>query len=131
MSSCHGATVNPIPEMLRQLEVVVPDPCSSGDGMTPKPTIPLADRLEDFADHHICVDHPHARREFVFAKDVGVLQRYQFMSTKAPKRKKKKKNKERRNRCFNWLPVPVFVDSVQCCFMSTASSRACVYLAMI
>ena len=84
MLSCHGATASPIPEMLRQLEVVVLDPLSSsGDGVTPEPTIPLADRLEDFADHHICVDHPHAHREFVFAKDVGVLQRYQFMSTKA------------------------------------------------
>ena len=43
---------------------------------TPQASIPLADRLLDFADHHVCVDHLRGHREFVFAKDAELLRRY-------------------------------------------------------
>ncbi|KAK7109498.1 uncharacterized protein [Littorina saxatilis] len=75
--SSHSATHSPVPDMLRGVQVVLDSNSSRHDVTLPAPSLPLADRLDNFTDQHICVEHPRGHCEFVFAKDLQLFQRFQ------------------------------------------------------
>ncbi|KAK7508526.1 hypothetical protein BaRGS_00000092 [Batillaria attramentaria] len=78
MSGCHGTVSNPVPQMLQQMQVL-PDGTQCSRDSQSLACIPLADRADELDDSFICMDHPRGHREYVFAKDLMVLKRFQAL----------------------------------------------------
>ncbi|PVD31058.1 hypothetical protein C0Q70_10335 [Pomacea canaliculata] len=76
MSLFHSAVTCKTPDMLKNMQMV------TGKADCSQVLISFGNRLEEFHDGHICFDHPRGHREFVFAKTLETLQRFQELSCK-------------------------------------------------
>ncbi|XP_041370281.1 uncharacterized protein LOC121384112 isoform X2 [Gigantopelta aegis] len=68
----HAAKVPTIPPMLQTLVLE-----SEGDDRTPE--IPLYDVIGEFRNNYVVQDLPCGRREFLFAEDTSMIERYQTL----------------------------------------------------
>ena len=73
ISSGHAATIPPIPEMLKTMEVRQ----SPGDDQ-PVAIIPMAELIDEFTDGYLKQTTTFGRTEYLFAKDVSCIERFEL-----------------------------------------------------